>query len=308
MQPLISSEILNQRLTPAMYADTLANRPAANFTGRIFIATDTKQIFRDNGGTWVQMGGAITGSGTVGYLPKFSTNTNLVDSNIQDLITYLQCNVLMLAPRVICNNFADAAPTLIGTGNVGGIGAQFSSNTNYAFIATTGGSYGAYIRVDGIGGGQAAAMFHLLQGVSGVTSNFITCQQFTGNLNIWSILQDGTTLIKTNTNNGVDALQVEGSQSVKVVKNNAAQTVVGGSTSGNATYSMPQQGTSWKRVIVYCNALLGTASYTFPVVFANVPAIITTNGLAASLVTSLTITAVTVTGATSTGFIILEGF
>jgi hypothetical protein len=87
-----------------------------------------------------------------------------------------------------------------------------------------------------------------------------------------------------------------------------ATTSVNGSSSGTAVFSQPQQGQQWKKVIVYCSALLGTASYTFPTAFTQTPAVLTTNGPASSVVTALSTTAITITGATTTGFIIIEGY
>jgi hypothetical protein len=83
--PAIDLSILNQRQTPAFYADVFANRPAAGFVGRIFVSTDTFAFYRDNGTTWDLIGGpgtgTITGSGANGQVSYWNGASTITGSN-----------------------------------------------------------------------------------------------------------------------------------------------------------------------------------------------------------------------------------
>jgi len=83
--PAIDLSILNQRQTPAFFADVFANRPAAGFVGRIFISTDTFIIYRDNGTSWNIIGGggagSVTGSGANGQVSFWNGASTITGSN-----------------------------------------------------------------------------------------------------------------------------------------------------------------------------------------------------------------------------------
>ncbi len=75
------NNIINQRGTPAFNSNTLANRPAAGYVGRIFISTDTFVIQRDNGTGWDNIGGGgISGTGAAGQV-TFWTGASAVSGD-----------------------------------------------------------------------------------------------------------------------------------------------------------------------------------------------------------------------------------
>ena len=90
----VDFNILNQLGSPSINSNTFANRPAAGQIGRLFVSTDTFEIYRDNGTTWDLIGGpgssTITGTGTATQVAFFTSsqaigsNANLYWDNINE--------------------------------------------------------------------------------------------------------------------------------------------------------------------------------------------------------------------------------
>ena len=97
---------------------------------------------------------------------------------------------------------------------------------------------------------------------------------------------------------------------LRTIFSEATQTTLNGTTSGTAVCSQPEQGGSFKVVIIKCIALNGvtTSAYTFPTAFTTTPSIVATNDVAAGVITALSTTSVTLTGAPTTGSIMLIGY
>jgi hypothetical protein len=75
----INNGVTNQKGTPAFYTDTFANRPAFGYAGRVFISTDSGQIFEDTGTAWTLIADAGVGGGT---LSSVCLNGNTTASGI----------------------------------------------------------------------------------------------------------------------------------------------------------------------------------------------------------------------------------
>lgn len=97
-----------------------------------------------------------------------------------------------------------------------------------------------------------------------------------------------------------------GTVTIPLEKNTAAQSTLTG-TAGTAICSQPQQGSSWKKVVVYCSGYSDTATqiYTFPTAFSHTPVAVYTG---AGIVATISTTTVAITSTTVTDFLLLEGY
>jgi hypothetical protein len=118
------NSVLNQKNAPAIYEDIFANRPTAGFSGRIFISTDTSQIFVDNGTSWVLI--ANTGIGSTGNLQVVTTNGNTTNAGIS----------------ITAGGFATNAAQITGLTQAGGVlytdgSGNLAQDTNFNWDATS---------------------------------------------------------------------------------------------------------------------------------------------------------------------------
>jgi hypothetical protein len=135
-------EVLNQKGSPALYTDTFANRPAFGFQGRLFISTDTGQIFEDTGSAWTLVADAGVGGGT---LSSVTANGNTTAFGIVVTAGGLSSTTgtfsdIVTAPQVKASTSA---------------GLSFNSNN------------GTQVAVLGAGGGANLTFYGGLTGTSG---------------------------------------------------------------------------------------------------------------------------------------------
>ena len=285
------------------------------------------------GGTTTLTGGTSAGGGAAAYvIANGATGTgggaggNLVMGGGSGAAAG-SCTVTAGSINASSNNNQPGSVTILAGLTGGGSGTNQGGNIN--IISTIGhgnsggnsgaggdiintlGAGGASTVSTGIGGrggnwsvvGAAGGIGVSAAGGVGSTESIFAGLGGTGSpagANGQVVLGVGTNTVVAVSTSGVT---VTGSTSI-----NSTQTTVSASTSGSAIFSEPEQGTSYKKCIIYLNAALGTASYTFPTAFVNTPVVLTTSGLASSIVTTLTTTSVIITGTTNTGFLIIEGY
>lgn len=90
--------------------------------------------------------------------------------------------------------------------------------------------------------------------------------------------------------------------------NAAAQTTVAASLTGNLIASMPEQGASYKIVVLHCSGMSGSATYTFPTAFTVTPANFAVNFSGGGTINAVSTTSVTITGTTANGVGFLFGY
>jgi hypothetical protein len=150
-------EVLNQRGTPALFTDTFANRPAFGFQGRLFISTDTAQIFEDTGTAWTLIADAGSGGSFVPYTGAL-TDVNLGSFDLTaDIGIFNQVKAVGSGGLSInANNGgqiaifgAGGAANLTLYGGLAGTSASFSSSVTVNTIVKSGGTSAEILAANG---------------------------------------------------------------------------------------------------------------------------------------------------------------
>ena len=129
----INNSVLNQKSSPAIYTDVFANRPTYGFAGRLFISTDTSQIFEDSGTAWILI--ANSGIGSTGTLQVVTTNGNTTNTGI----TISAGGLITNAASVSGLTQAGGVLFTDGSGNLGqDVNFNWDITNNYLGIGQTG--------------------------------------------------------------------------------------------------------------------------------------------------------------------------
>ncbi|MBO9667375.1 MAG: tail fiber domain-containing protein [Bdellovibrio sp.] len=107
----ISDGVKNGGSTPSIQSGIDSGKPGAGTVGRVYISTDTKQIYRDTGSTWDLIGSA-TGSG--GTITAVLPGTGLTGGGSSGNVT-LNANVGTAANQLVQLNSSSQLPAVDGS-------------------------------------------------------------------------------------------------------------------------------------------------------------------------------------------------
>jgi len=151
-------EVLNQRGTPALFTDTFANRPTFGFQGRLFISTDTAQIFEDTGTAWTLIADA-TGSvsGFVPYtgatanvnLGSFDLTTDIAIANQIKAVGSGGLSINANSGTQVADFGAGGGANMTLFGGLSGTSASFSSSITGNTIVKSGGTSAEILAANG---------------------------------------------------------------------------------------------------------------------------------------------------------------
>jgi hypothetical protein len=213
-------EVLNQKGSPALFTDTLANRPAFGFQGRLFISTDSGQIFEDTGTAWTLVADAGVGGGTLSSvcLNGNTTATGIVITAGGLSSTTGTFSGIVTTPQVKASTSAGLSINGNSGTQVALLGAGGSANmTLYGGLTGTSGSF--------------TSMSVLNAGVGTVTTEFVNVSDQV-QINIKST--GGATYTSNSCNIGAVS-----SQGFYITRGTSGGAIFDISTSGTYSYILP---------------------------------------------------------------------
>ena len=186
----ITTDVLNQKGSPALYQDLFGNIPAAGYTGRLFVSTDTNNLYRDNGSSWVQVAGSSGGSGVTSITG--TANQVIVSASTGAIVLSLPQNINsgaspifagitlsgLSSAGIVINNGSGVLATTTGTGFVKISGGTISyDNSTYLTTAAASAAYQPIITLTTTGASGAASLAsntlnipaYTLAGLGGIT-------------------------------------------------------------------------------------------------------------------------------------------
>lgn len=181
-----------------------------------------------------------------------------------------------------------------------------NSSSSYGIYGTSNSSAGIVGLSNSNSGVVANSTSNYAYYGTSVTGGGLYINQTSGNIANLLLLQINTTTKASIDYTGKGTFN--GGVSTPVMYNTATKTTVNGSTSGTMVWTMPEQGSSSKKVIIEFNALTDAGNViTFPTAFTTLAPdiIVNSSGL---IITTISTTSITIPAAiAATGRIILEG-